>query len=457
MQTQEKKMATFTDTLGFKVLLVFFIALLLLIPMTLVRGVISDRQSYQEEARDSIIDPIGGEFTLNGIMIAIPYYYYESVTKVNGNTSTEELVRVNDHIVIMPNTFSVTANMETEMLSRGIFKTPVFYSDMIIHADFNAFNLTYEAHLDTVAWDEAVLIVGTSDRKNVKSLPNVIVDDEILEIGHSNVSHTGRTLDLYETSQFSNIGIFANSFVYKIDRNTIENGFTSDISIGIQGGNTVRILPMAGNNTINITSNWSDVGFSGSWLPTEREVTDSGFSARWEIAGFNTPLYGIRFMEELRSISKETVTTSFLLLNDNYVKTERSIKYAMLFIFIPFFALFLCELLTRKKIHVVQYALIGLTNIIFYMLLLSISEHLSFNISYIISSIAVIAATAMYVCAITKTLKLGIVMAVVEVVVYAFLFGILQLTDFALLFGTIGLFFAVVIAMYFTKNIELNT
>ncbi len=452
----------FTNTLGFKILLVFFIGLLLLIPMTLVRGVIFDRQSYQQEARDSIIDPIGGEFTFYGIMIAIPYYYFESVNTVSGNTTTEELVRVNDHILLMPNDFTVNAHMETEMLSRGIFKTPVFSSDMNIVADFRAFELANEAHPDTISWDEAVLIVGTGDRKNSKNIPSVTVNGEALEIGHANVTETGRTLAYYETAEFSNVSILTNSFVYKLDRETIENGFSSTIAMSIQGGNTVKILPMAGNNIVNLTSNWADVGFSGSWLPTEREFTDNGFSATWEIAGFNTPLYGIRFMEELTDIfyyemNEESITTTFLLLNDNYSKTERSIKYAMLFIFIPFFALFLCELLTKKKIHAVQYGLIGITNIIFYMLLLSISEHTSFNISYVISAIAVISATGLYVWGITKTIKLGIIIAIVEVVIYAFLFGILQLTDFALLFGTIGLFIAVVVAMYFTRNIQLDS
>ncbi len=461
MQNTEIKQP-FTNTLGFKILLVFFIGLLLLIPMVLVRGVIYDRQSYQQEARDSIIQPIGGEFSFNGVMIAIPYYYFETVNKVSGNTTSQELVRVDDHIILMPNDFTVNAHMDTEMLSRGIFKTPVYSSNMSVVANFDAFEVTYEAHPDTISWDKAVLILGTGDRKNIKSIPTVTVDGETLEIGHSNVTETGRTLDYYETAEFSNVSILDNSFVYKIDREIIEGGFFSTIDMSIQGGNTVKILPMAGNNIVNLTSNWADVGFTGSWLPSAREFTDNGFSASWEIAGFNTPLYGVRFMEELNDmfyyeLGDETITASFLLLNDNYAKTERSIKYAMLFIFIPFFALFLCELLTKKKIHAVQYGLIGITNIIFYMLLLSISEHTSFNISYVISAIAVIAATGFYVWGITKTIKLGAIIAIVEVVIYAFLFGILQLTDFALLFGTIGLFFAVVVAMYFTRNIELNS
>ncbi len=454
METNNFKQ-NFINTLGFKILLVFFIGLLLLIPMALVRGVIYDRQSYQHEAINSIIQPIGGEFSLNGVMIAIPYYYYESVNRVSGNTTVLDNVRKNDYILIMPSAYSVEAHMESDMLRRGIFKTPVFYSDMNITATFSSYELDSKVHFETVSWDDAVLIVATGDRKNSVQLPDVVVK--------------GKSLELYETASFSSVDILSNAFVYSIDDQFVRDGFTSDVTMGIQGGSAMHLLPMAGNNTVSLSSDWEDVGFTGNWLPVERNFSDDGFSAKWEIAGFNTPLYGIRYLEEIDNyynddyyyeektkVINDTINANFLLSNNNYTKTERSVKYAMLFIFIPFFALFLCELLTKKKIHAVQYGLIGITNIIFYMLLLSISEHLGFNISYIISSIAVIAATGLYVWGITKTIKLGIIIAIVEVVVYAFLFGILQLTDFALLFGTIGLFFAVVVAMYFTRNIEIN-
>ncbi len=438
----DKKITSFTNTLGFKILLVFFIGLLLLIPMALVENVVNDRQYYQNDALDSIIAPIGGDFSLYGVMIAIPYYYYETIE----TSGSKQTVRKNDHILIMPSEYSLNGTMQTEMLSRGIFKTPVFYSDMNVKVQFDQYDLDSQFHYDTVSWDKAVLIVAAGNRQNYKELPNIQVN--------------GNELELYETAQFSSVDILSNSFVYLLDRQLVEQGFAGDIAMSIQGGKSMHFLPMAGSNNIQLSSNWADVGFTGSWLASNRQITDEGFSAQWQVAGFNTPLYGVRSLEELNRVhisNSKTINTSFLLLNDNYVRTDRSIKYAMLFIFIPFFALFLCELLTKKRIHAVQYALIGLTNVIFYMLLLSISEHLSFNISYVMSAIAVIVATALYVWAITRTKKLGLVIAIVEVLIYAFLFGILQLTDFALLFGTIGLFIAVATAMYFTRNIEFNS
>lgn len=461
MQNELRSKKMITDTLGFKMLLVFILALLLLIPMSLVRGVLRDRQNYQAEATRSIIQPIGGEFSLYGLMIAIPYQYYEVVGQSDRLTDTEQYMldmkatiespasestsqykKVKDYIIIMPENYSVDGKIESSTLSRGIFKTPVFSSDMNIVSDFEKYLPDELSDTDTLFWDEAVLILATENRQNFTKLPEITVNNTKLE-------HL-------ETAVFSRVRLFDNSFVYKLDKDLLNAGFSANVDMSIQGGSEVHILPMSGNNEISLHSNWGDVGFTGNWLPSKRDVSDDGFSAMWEIAGFNTPFYGVNYLHEIETKSFNTITTSFLLLNDNYTRISRSIKYAMLFIFIPFFALFLCELLTKSKIHIVQYALIGLANVVFYLLLLSFSEHISFNTSYCISAVVVSATSAVYVWAITKALKLGGILIAVELIIYSFLFGILQLTDFALLFGTIGLFLAIVVAMYFTRNIDKN-
>ena len=463
MEIENKSKKTLTDTLGFKMFLVFVLGLLLLIPMSLVSGVLRDRQNFQYEATRSIIQPIGGEFSLYGLMIAIPYHYYEVIDSNNdvrlsekeqynldlyatkdspAPEKSEQYRKVTDYVIVMPQDYSVSGQIESSTLSRGIFKTPVFSSDMRIDSEFEAYCGDELADIDSISFDDAVLILATGNRQNFTKLPEITVGNKKLE--------------QYETATFSRIDIFDNSFVYKLNKDFLTTGFSANVTMNIQGGSAVHILPMAGNNTVNLDSCWGDVKFSGNWLPTNRTVSDDGFAATWEIAGFNTPFYGVNYLHELEYKGLETITTSFLLLNDNYTKISRSIKYAMLFIFIPFFALFLCELLTKSKIHIVQYALIGLANVIFYMLLLSFSEHISFNASYCISAVVVSITSSVYVWAITKTLKLGGIIIAVELISYAFLFGVLQLTDFALLFGTIGLFLAVVVAMYFTRNIEKN-
>ena len=432
-------------TLAFKILSVFILGLLIMIPMGLIKSIIDDRQDYQKEAIDSIIEPIGGAFYLTGLVVAVPYYYTVSSEIQNGDKTEVKRETYKDYIIIMPDTYNVEGFVETSVLNRGIFKAPVFSSDMEITGVFRKYDDSISMEGKRIIWDEAILILATYDRRNFKQLPDIMVDNKKVEQD--------------EHSVLPSTSLFSNGFAFEIDKNQIKNGFNFTANISIQGGKSINIVPMGGDNKIDLSSDWQDPSFSGGWLPTEREVGKTGFKASWAIASFNTA-FSRTWLEKNVSYdsgSVDIVETSFLLLNDNYKKTFRSIKYSILFIFVPFFALFLCEILTRKKIHIVQYALIGLANAVFYMLLLSISEHTYFNLAYIISAIMVIILTALYVGSITKTLKIGIVIAFVEFLIYLFLFGILQLTDYALLVGTIGLFLAIAVAMYFTRNIDWYT
>ncbi len=428
-----EKNSAFAKTLGFKILIICIIALLLLIPTDLIRNIISDRRMYQSDAIDSIIEPIGGHFKLNAFVICVPYLY--NVQDSEGNVAQRT-----DYAIIMPSEYNVSANAKMSVLNRGIFKAPIYGSDIKISGKFEAYELSGKLqYLNSILWDEAVLIISTANKKNFKSMPIVTVNGEALK-------ESERAMPSIEM-------FYNNGFAFQISEEMINSGFSFNADIEVQGGNSINIVPMAGNNEITIISDWKDPSFTGDWLPSERNVDNNGFTATWQIPSFNTPFDSTFYID--RGVDRSSqITTSFLLLNDNYQKTYRSIKYAILFIFAPFFALFLCEMLTRKRIHVIQYALIGLANVIFYLLLLSISEHFSFNISYFISTIMVVTLTSMYVGSITRTLKLSIIIACVEFVIYVFLFGILQLTDYALLVGTIGLFIALAAAMYFTRNIH---
>ncbi len=429
-----EKKSSFAKTLGFKIIIICIIALLLLIPTGLIKNIINDRQIYQSDAIESIIEPIGGEFRLNAFTICVPYLY--NVQDSEGNISQRK-----DYVIIMPSEYNVSVNAKMNILNRGIFKAPIYGADIKISGKFDSYKLSEKIqYLHSIIWNEAVIIISTVNKQNFKSMPIVAANEVTLKESE---------LTMPNIDMFRN-----NGFTFQVSEEITTSGFDFNADISVQGGNSINIAPMAGNNEITITSDWKDPSFTGNWLPSERNVDNNGFTATWQIPSFNTPFDSTFYIDRSQN-GTSWVKTSFLLLNDNYQKTYRSIKYAILFIFAPFFALFLCEMLTRKKIHVIQYVLIGLANIIFYLLLLSISEHLNFNISYFLSTIMVVVLTSMYVGSITKTLKLSFIIAGVESVIYTFLFGILQLTDYALLVGTIGLFVALATAMYFARNINV--
>ena len=441
-----------TKTLGFKIIIIVVLGLLLLIPMTFINSVVKDRIRYQNEAISSIIEPVGDSANIQGVVIAIPYLekFIDSDTKEIGYTRK--------YIFYMPNEYNVTGDVEVTSLSRGIFKAPIFNSKLNITGRFDKYNAeiyNLDENNTIILYDEAMIILGIGNKKNLMKLPNILINQN-------------EELKYYEKNINIDLNMFNNKFLYTISRDSILNGFDFNITMDIQGGNSLIITPLASENTFKISSKWKDPSFTGGFLPTKMEVNNNGFNAEWNIASFNTSFTKYWTSDEnsnrLNNIDNNqyytsnqesnNVLISFLLLNDNYQKTSRSVKYAILFIFIPFFVLFLCEVLSKKRIHPVQYILIGIANAIFYLLLLAISEHINFNISYFLSALMVTALTSIYIGYIIKSPRYTISMAIVESLIYIFLFGILQLTDYALLMGTLGLFAVIALAMYFTRNVD---
>lgn len=228
----------------------------------------------------------------------------------------------------------------------------------------------------------------------------------------------------------------------------------------IQGGNSLSILPIASDNHFQLTSNWPAPSFSGGWLPTQRNISADGFSAEWNIAGLSTVFPKSWIAAEnhgIQTAAAEAVTAAFITPVDNYQKTMRSVKYALLFLIIPFLTVFIFEIFTRIRIHPVQYCLIGLADVLFYLLLLAVSEHLPFSVTYWISAAAVCAATFGYTTAIFRQVKWGALFVAVQAASYIFLFGTLQAEDYALLIGTIGLFCVTIILMILTRRIDWYT
>ena len=222
--------------------------------------------------------------------------------------------------------------------------------------------------------------------------------------------------------------------------------------IDFQGGENIKIRPIATDNYFSMKSDWTSPSFSGGWLPKERNISENGFSAVWNIAGLST-VYPKSWLSE-KEFKPESLKVSFMIPVDAYKKTERSVKYALLFLIIPFIALLISEIFSKIRIHPVQYCLIGFADIIFYLLLLSISEHLSFDSTYLICAICVSLSTLFYASAIFRQIKWGGLLSSVQFISYIFLYGTLQAEDYALLIGSIGLFIVLVLLMFITRKID---
>lgn len=467
--------------IGAKPFIILVLVLLFLIPLHLIRSLVSDRENYRREAASSILQPKGGRPTVEGFAILLPYDVHFESRLADGRI--ERRTETN-YIFYVPENWTLETNILPEYLTRGIFEVPVFSCEVNSTGKFSrpAFE---EAKINEsdIHWDEALFMLGVSNKKNLMSLPVISVSGREIPQGSVSeisplASSSAAIISLSQSSVSPGASLFSHTVFYQLPSHFVRDGFYFTVKSEMQGGNGIDIMPLATDNTFRVTSSWKSPGFAGGWLPVERQISDYGFSAEWKIAGLSTVFpkmwlsgtngsaidfgryeydkYATReySRDDDMTFSAEKVQINFVTPVDNYQQTTRSIKYAILFLIIPFLTIFIFEIFTAQKIHPVQYCLIGLADVIFYLLLLSVSEHLPFSLTYWISSAAVCALTLFYTASIFRKAKWGALFAGVQAVSYVFLFGTLQAEDYALLIGTLGIFFVVALLMVLTRKVD---
>lgn len=442
-----------------KPVIIFVLLLVLLIPLGFIKSLIRDREFYKNKAEDSIMAPVGGELALEGLVLAVPYrkvtQYKDSKGIITGSGIESY------YLVEVPDTYSLSATLDPRYLSRGIFNVPVFSGDVKLQASFPQFQFEqFGIDEKNLNYKDSVLILGVKNKKTFTAHPVLKIDNEILSESLVNAG---------EASPFSE------AVYYNIPAEIVKTGFSIDGVLSIQGGKSLSFVPMASTNMFDVTSKWNSPSFTGGWLPVERNVSNEGFSAAWNISGLSTVFPRMwKTVDEIKERSRETnfeerypyayktkesnsherVVIDFITPVNSYSQTKRCVTYAILFLAVPFLAIFLCELWSSVRIHPIQYFLIGIADILFYLLLLSLSEHLSFKVSYFSATLGVCIAVLFYASAIFHTIKWGILLSAVQALSYFLLFGILQSEDYALLIGSIGLFCTVVLVMFLTRKVN---
>jgi inner membrane protein len=227
--------------------------------------------------------------------------------------------------------------------------------------------------------------------------------------------------------------------------------------MNIQGGREFSMVPVGENSVFSLSGDWNAPSFQGSYLPMEQSVGENGFKARWEVSHLsrNIPLYWADIIKEENAYSSSSkFGVKFFKPLDHYDVNTRAVKYGILFIIIPFLSLYLFELLARRDIHPVQYLLSGAGNVLFYLLLLSFSEHISFGLSYSISALAVILMLSCYSRSFLGIWKRSGFLALIMGLCYTFFYFTLQSEDWALLIGSIGIFAITGLVMFLTRKFD---
>ena len=423
-----------------KVMIIGFISLILLIPTAMIRSLVKERQETKEEAINEIGQKWGNEQTLTGPFLTIPFT--KMVEVYQPRDSTTVLVAKSHQLNVLPNNLAISSEIFPEQRYRGIFEVVVYNSNLLFEGDFTEikpidFGIT-ESELEL---DKAYLSIGVSDLRGI--------DNQIsLNWGDSAYVFNPGTVN----SNLISSGINVPVSLELTDNNTIlipEFNFNIDL----KGSENIQFVPVGKETNVQMSSAWSSPSFGGAFLPDSREVTESGFSANWNILHLNRN-FPQSWIDGKHKVGESAFGLDLLLPVDNYKKTERSIKYAIMFIGLTFLVFFFIEITNSKRVHPIQYILVGLALILFYTLLLSISEHSSFTSAYLVATALTIGLITAYTKTVLKSNALTGLMLGILSILYLFIFVIIQLENYALLMGSLGLFSILAIVMFFSRKID---
>ncbi|MCD4687901.1 MAG: cell envelope integrity protein CreD [Desulfuromonadaceae bacterium] len=232
------------------------------------------------------------------------------------------------------------------------------------------------------------------------------------------------------------------------------NDFSFDLNLN--GSEQISLIPIGETNTVAMTSAWPSPSFNGAFLPVTRKVGKEGFSANWKVLHLNRN-YPQFWQGSQYKVTPSAFGLELIMTADIYQKSTRLAKYAIMFLaftFFTFFAFFFSEIINKRRVHPIQYLLVGMAILIFYTLVLSLSEYIPFNLAYILSAASVTAIISGYAKAIVSNSKFALTIAGILSILYCYLFIVLQLEDYALILGSVGLLVILALVMYVTRRIN---
>lgn len=456
-----------------KLFVILFLSLLLLIPLTLISDLIEERKTREQTVSEDIALNWAQEQVISGPVLAIPYNepIQKPAEKINTTTASE--YKQTKWIFVLPLSANISTDISPQQLSRGIYNSVVYNSSISIDGRFNKIDITkLEIPTEKIDWKGSRLVFGIQDFKGLGKRPLLTWNEQEL------------TFD----PDFNNLKLFNQNLVCPISINPSENENHFKITLNLKGSKSLNFVPLGDQTNISAKGNWVNPSFVGAFLPSKRTIDKSNFSASWEIPSFSRklpqqwagdilPIYHFEknkgsLTDEAEStqaapttpsdtnipngilVNSDMITINFLPDINNYQKTTRVAKYGILIILLTFTSLLFTEIIKKKRIHIIQYVLIGAAMVLFYTLLLALSEHIGFNLAYLIASIATVLLIGSFIKAITKDRKTSLLFGTILSTFYLFIYVLMQLRDYSLIAGTIGIFIILAILMRVSTKIN---
>ncbi len=439
------------NSLTARMFVIGILTLILLIPLFMVQDLIKERSQRQKSVVAEINDKWGDEVIIFGPILKLPYRTFREkhITNSKNELTTESIEEIK-HLYFFPQQLKIHSNIDPEIKKRGIYQTAVYKSKTNLSGSFSGpEHQNEDISEENILWNKARIIFNTSNLKGVNEQINI-------KIGNSGYHFKSKYQEQNRLSPNEQALYLMESEVLKESDFPKEKPVDFNMEISVNGSSGISFVPIGKTTEAGIVSDWKTSSFKGNFLPyNEDKITDEGFDARWKILDINRP-FPQTFNNKLPELTKYAFGVNFMIPVDEYQKSERATKYGFLVIALTFLLFFLIQTLSKIPIHPFQYFMIGLGLVMFYTLLISISEHSSFLKAYLIAGISVILMISLYSKSILKGWKFPVFIGLSLFALYSFIYVIIQLESYALLVGSVGLFLILAGVMFVSRKIEWN-
>lgn len=445
-------------SMGLKLLLVCLLALLMSIPALAVFALLHDRTTRAQDVTQEIGSLRGGEQTFLGPILAVPYRLPPQPVAAGAQPAPA----VQGVYIVYPETGRATAAVKTSVRKRGLFEARVWDAELAFASTFDLSTAGAQAPQGAVLdWSRAEFLVGASDARGAQS-------DVVLSAG-------GKAVNMVPAMTLDRTGLEGDKDSYASGPRGHEVKFFGAPAAGLavpgakfdvsasakfSGAQRLAVLPYAKTTTFHATGDWADPSYNGGFLPVRHNAdgtapnTTAGFSADWSVPFIARGVAGEGTSDVLSGLGAASLGVTFADKANPYQAVQRSLKYALMFVGLVFLAYFLFETVQKKRVHPAQYVLIGLAQVIFYLLLLSIAERVGFDLGFLIAATATVGLISAYAGWVFESRRQGYVALAAFAALYGLIYVLMRLEDWALLVGAVTSFAAIATAMYFTRNID---
>lgn len=421
-----------------KIVAILVLIIFLIIPINMVNKLVYERMSLSNEVVREIANSYAKDQQITGPILVVPY------NKTTYDSQDKKYYPRKGALYFFPEELNVVGTLDVEKRNRGIYEARVYNSKNKLTGSFEIpKNYGISDDLENYQFLQPYIAIGISDTRGIGNQSTIIFDNNALEIkpgteGSKIGSGIHGKINLTEAKQS---GIFP-----------------FEIQFDLKGTSTFGLIPVGKETNVKLESKWPHPSFTGNFLPTTRSISKNGFSANWQTNFFASDIEG-KFQQCLasntcHSFNNTEFKVSLVEPVDHYSKTNRAIKYGILFIGITFFGFFIFEITRKLAIHPIQYSFVGMSLAIFFLLLLSLSEYIGFTLAYLCSAIACISIISFYITGVVENKKQAFTFTGLLTLTYIMLYVLLNAEEYSLIMGSILVFIILSITMVATRRLD---